>query len=48
MKESDCKIEKKGTDNWIGAYYSASCGWSTYNKPDISHWEWHRRGLDKK
>ena len=38
-----CKVEKAGTDNYIGDYYSAPCGWSTYNKLDISHYEWHKR-----
>ena len=41
----ECKLTKRGTDTWIGNYFSAPCGWSTYNKYDISHYEWHRRGL---
>ena len=48
MSEKECKLEKKGTDGWIGAYYSAPCGWSTYNRYDISHYEWHRRFVDAK
>ncbi len=47
MVEKDCKLKKTGTDTWVGDTYSAPCGWATYNRLDISHYEWHRRKLDK-
>lgn len=40
------KSRKLGTDNYVGDYYSAPCGWATYNRYDISHYEGHRRELD--
>lgn len=41
----ECVLTQQGVDTNIGAYFSTPCGWSTYNGWDISHWEWHRRGL---
>ena len=43
----DCTTTKLGEDNYIGSYFKARCGWGTYNIYDISHFEWHRRGLAK-
>ena len=40
---ASCPVVIIGTDNHIGDYCSAPCGWSTYNREDISHREWHRR-----
>jgi len=41
-----CPVTKGGYDSHLrGHTYSAPCGWSTYNSDDISHYEWHRRGL---
>lgn len=44
----NCPTHHSGTDNHIGKSFSAPCGWATYNRYDISHGEWHRRGLAKK
>ena len=40
-----CPVTKSGTDDYVGDYYSAPCGWSTYNRGDLSHWKWHQREL---
>lgn len=45
--DRDCKIVKRGKDSRIGSYYSAPCGWGTYNSLDISHYKWHELGLNK-
>lgn len=46
-EKEKCKLKYLGTDNYIGKYFSAPCGWATYNKYDISHYEWHAQALDK-
>jgi hypothetical protein len=46
MSEKDCELAKLGTDTHIGNYFKAPCGWSTYNFLDISHYQWHDRGID--
>jgi hypothetical protein len=39
-----CPVTKAGHDSHIGDWYRAPCGWSTYNRYDISHYAWHRGG----